>query len=883
MKLRRLSLAEFRKFRHTVELDGLADGLNVIAGPNEAGKSTLAAAIRAAFLERYKTTKVADLAPWGMHGARPTVEVEFDHGGRRYLLRKSFLSRARCELSIDGGAERHEGEAAENALAALLGFEFPAKGQSRPEHGGIPGLLWIQQGDGHNLLEPAAHAQVHVRDALTRLTGELTSAEGDDLYERVEAERAMLRDARSGRPKGAYKEAEEACARALQAAAELAAAKRALDADVDRLASLRRDYEKAEREQPWRELEQRAAQARARLAEIEREREIVAGLARELAQADDTLGLLREQVERDRRDAEALRELQAQAEQAAAALAPAREALERARLQHQQGAERLAQAQAQVAAAQLAAQRRDCDEQIVRLDQELQRWDAAIAEAGRLAAHIQELQAAAAGLSIDAASLRKLRGLEQRIGELQAQQRAGATRLYHHLQDGRVIRLDGAPLAGEGEVLVSDAAELHIDGVGMLRIEPGGRDLPAVLAGLQAARAERDALLASLGVAGLAEAEARAASHEQIRRDLDMARQSLGIHAPDGVQALHAVQAQARARREQLHAQRAAFPEAAAAMDLAQAQQALRAASVEAEHAAQALAAARTTLDTQQGRAQSLQAHWAARQNEFLAAGRSAQREQRDARLAEAGARRAALAQRCEAAQLALRAHQPELIEQDAQRFEQSAVLARDAQHRRHAELLQLQGKLEQAQAQGLGERLLVAEADAQRLARRRDEFAARAQALDLLWQLLGERRNAATQRLLDPLARRLQHYAALLFAGAQWRLDDALLPAALARGAGDDPLDALSFGTREQLGVLARLAYADLLQQAGRPTLLMLDDALVHADQARRELMKRALYDAASRHQVLLFTCHGEAWQDMGVPVQEVPGTPRAIDAGLS
>jgi len=199
----------------------------------------------------------------------------------------------------------------------------------------------------------------------------------------------------------------------------------------------------------------------------------------------------------------------------------------------------------------------------------------------------------------------------------------------------------------------------------------------------------------------------------------------------------------------------------------------------------------------------------------------------------------------------------------------------RDEQQRRHAELLQLQGKLEQAQAHGLGEQLLQAQAEAQRLTRRRDEFATRAQALDLLWQLLGERRATATQRLLEPLAQRLQHYVGLLFPGAQWRLDDTLMPTAVVRGTGPDAaetLNALSFGTREQLGVLARFAYADLLQQAGRPTLLVLDDTLVHADQDRRELMKRALYDAASRHQVLLLTCHGESWQDMGVGVRAVP-----------
>ncbi len=29
---------------------------------------------------------------------------------------------------------------------------------------------------------------------------------------------------------------------------------------------------------------------------------------------------------------------------------------------------------------------------------------------------------------------------------------------------------------------------------------------------------------------------------------------------------------------------------------------------------------------------------------------------------------------------------------------------------------------------------------------------------------------------------------------------------------------------------------------------------------------MKRVLYDAAQRHQILAFTCHEEKWKDMGV-----------------
>ncbi|CAB3741981.1 hypothetical protein LMG1231_05698 [Achromobacter denitrificans] len=137
--------------------------------------------------------------------------------------------------------------------------------------------------------------------------------------------------------------------------------------------------------------------------------------------------------------------------------------------------------------------------------------------------------------------------------------------------------------------------------------------------------------------------------------------------------------------------------------------------------------------------------------------------------------------------------------------------------------------------------------------------------------KLLTDQRAAATQRLQAPLARRLNHYLALLFPEADLRLDESLLPAALRRGGGEDMLAALSFGTREQLGILARFAYADLLREAGRPTLLLLDDALVHTDDARRDFMKRALFDAATRHQILMFTCHGEAWRDMGVEQRRI------------
>ncbi|MFD4836884.1 AAA family ATPase [Achromobacter sp. NPDC058515] len=875
MKLSRIALEEFRKFRQPLTLDGLQDGLNLFVGPNEAGKSTVAAAIRAAFLERYSTSKVADLAPRGESGARPSVELAFTHAGHSYVLKKQFLSRARCELLIDDGAQRLDGEEAENALAALLGFELPGRGQSKPDLAGIPGLLWIQQGDGHNLQEAAGFAGPHLRDALTQLSGELASSDGDRLFERVSAERGALLDARNGRPKGAYKEAEDALARATAERDDCAQAMAQLNADVDRLADLRREHERAQAAEPWKDFEAKAAEARARLAALAKEREAYDGLCREQAQAAQTLALLQDQVRRDQQDEAEHQALAQEARAAGMRLEAAQGALARAQQQGQTHAAAVDAARLRVASVQTVADRRDLDRQLAQLSPEIERLDDALKEVTALIEQGSTLKSEAVRLEIADADIEALRKAGRELGNLQLQQQAIATRLSYRLDAGRQALLDGRTLTGADEVLLTAAAELDLPGVGRFRIEPGGQDLPALKRDLEQAQAAYAVLLKRAGVEALAEAEQRHARYTSLLRELDGMRKTLGIHAPRGVDALRGQRDEALARQAQLQQRLAQLPASPETGDddLPAATQALREAEAVAAQAERALAAAQRALDADGARAQLLQGQATARGAELQSPERMAQRQARAGRLAEVRSGHDELERRVREAQAALAGHRPELAEQDVQRFEKSAAIDRDAQHKRHGEILQLQGKLDQAGAQGLGERLSEADAACERLERRRDEFARRAAALELLLKLLTDKRAAATQRLQAPLARRLNHYLALLFPEAALRLDDALLPTALRRGDGEDLLDALSFGTREQLGILARFAYADLLREAGRPTLLLLDDALVHTDDARRDFMKRALFDAATRHQILMFTCHGEAWRDMGVEQRRIGG----------
>ena len=873
MKLSRIALEEFRKFRQPLVLDGLQDGLNLFVGANEAGKSTVAAAIRAAFLERYSTSKVADLAPHGESGARPTVELSFAHGGHQYVLKKQFLSRARCELLIDDGAQRLDGEEAENALAALLGFELPGRGQSKPDLAGIPGLLWIQQGDGHNLQAAASYAGTHLRDALTQLSGELTATDGDRLFERVSAERAALLDARNGRPKGIYKEAEDALARAMSERDDCAQAMAQLNADVDRLASLRRDHERAQATEPWKDFEARATDARARLAAAAKQREALEGLRREQAQAVQTLALLQDQVRRDQQDEADHHALVKEAQAARARVDAAQAPVVRAQQQQQAHAAALDAARLRVAAVQAVADRRDLEHQLAQLNAEIERLDDALRAVTTLIEQGSTLKTEALRIEIADGDIDALRKAERELANLQLRQQAVATRLSYQLEAGREASMDGRAISGAGQVLLTAAADIDLPGVGSFRIEPGGQDLPALqreLGGLQSAW---NGLLERLGVATLADAEQRHARYTALQRELDGMRKTLAIHAPKGLDVLRGQRDEALARRVALQERLAKLPAVMGTGqdDLPAATQALREATAVVAQADASLAAAQRALDADLARAQLLEGQAAARATDMQSAERAEQRQARAGRLAEARSAHDDLDRRVREAQAALADHRPELAEQDVQRYEKSAAIERDAQHKRHGDILQLQGKLDQAGAQGLGERLSEASAACERLARRRDELARRAAALDLLQKLLTDKRAAATQRLQAPLARRLNHYLALLFPDAALRLDDALLPTALRREQGEDLLDALSFGTREQLGILARFAYADLLREAGRPTLLLLDDALVHTDDARRDFMKRALFDAATRHQILMFTCHGDAWRDMGVEQRRI------------
>ena len=876
MKLERIRVEQLRQFREPFELAGLQPGLNVFAGPNEAGKSTLVRALRAAFFERYRSNSVDDLRPREDAAASPSVEIDFAAGGTDYRLRKTFLRRHRCELFA--GARRLEGEDAERELAQLLGYDYAQRGASKEEHWGIPGLLWIEQGATHRIHDPVKHATDYLRNALGQSVTEIASSRGDDVIERVRRERAKLLTA-TGQQTGDYRKAIDAIDAArerLQALDDRTAQYRR---QVDELEALRLEDAAQARAKPWEADARAADEARTKLVELNTLRDRVASNAARIDPLQKHAMLLQQKLDsheaaraasRDREEALAKAKLEAERAEASVARWTAEQAI--ARADEQRAAAVLAAVRDLERRGELARRVQDLTRRIGETEDRLSR-----AQAHQ--ARVLELRRLAAASFIEPEFVSTLRNRHEALRDLRMKQAAMATRIVFDLRPDARLTLDGETLAERGERLLTVPARLDIADVGSIAIQPGGTDLAELARDL--ARCEDDiaASLRSIGAASLEEVEERRTKHEDARRDATHTEKLLQTEAPRGIDALRTECEEMRVQRETAEAQWASLPSAPAEgsdvpspadakmrhdtalqrladveSQLVREQHARTAAASRAEAAARELALARARIEDP----------------------KRAEEEQQDFRALESARSELATLTREVSAQRdqLARAH-PDILEQDVERFRRSAELAQRAFSDRQGRMLLLQGQLENAGAEGIEEERAGQAALVEAATRRLSELRLQAQALDLLLKLLEAKRAELTRRLQSPLRRHLDRYLQLLFPGATLELGEDLVPQRITRKEGSTDtsgdVESLSYGAREQMGVITRLAYADLLREAGRPTLIILDDALVHSDDHRLAQMKRVLFDAAHRHQVLLFTCHPEAWRDLGVAPRRI------------
>lgn len=168
-------------------------GLNVLFGPNDLGKSTLASAIRAVLLLQPGASVARDFVPWHS-GKQPEARLTFRADGELWRVTKVWASgrggSALLERSREGRVfvREQEGRAVDGRLRALLGWGIPEPG-GRGGQQGVPRSFLSTVLLGEQALPAAVFEQGLCDDPVEtgreRLTEALAALAQDPLFKEV--------------------------------------------------------------------------------------------------------------------------------------------------------------------------------------------------------------------------------------------------------------------------------------------------------------------------------------------------------------------------------------------------------------------------------------------------------------------------------------------------------------------------------------------------------------------------------------------------------------------------------------------------------------------------------------------------------------------------
>ena len=877
MHFRRIAVRNFRKLTSPLVIEELGEGVTVIAGDNEEGKSTLLDAIRTGLFERHNLSgrAVEAMQPFGS-SVRPEIQIDFEIDGNTYSISKSFAQRASALLTTANGT--FEGPAAEERLAELLTFRVPQRGVSKPDDWGVLGLFWLEQGSVLEGLGFGETGRSTLRASLEEEVGDvLGGTRGRKLLEAAKAKRDALLTA-TGKPRGELSAAIEEVEAALVKVRELGTERLAYDQEIDELAQVRRELARIETD---RVLEK----AQGALTKAQQEAKAIEGLRQQDEAAAQSVALAQAQLDNvsgrwKRRQAlieavahreRAVKLAQAELAQLETETQDVAGRLEAARAVLVNATEKRSAAEARVALSRTRAR-------IEALDKEIAEFQRRLAEVDKLAAQRTAAQELLADIKIDKRAFEGLQSLEGAIREARATLGAVATRVRFVPSGSQAVRKDDQEVPAGEAVEVTAATRFTLEGFGALDIEPGASELADRRARLKEAEGALDKALAAAVVKDLAQAKTRLAERTEAETEINEAKRLIAAHAPEGIDALRAAHRERSGEREQLDdefdlsfAENVADPEtetselmfakaaedaARATLDAAQNEQqehtTKRAISRQAVEAAdEALGTAKGDLET--ARTEISDPDLAAR----LQSARGA--------LDKAGRRKAETEKQLVTAN-------PKEIDLRRQRAKATLQTVEAERRRLRDEAIGLESRLAALGKSGIGELLEVARGLESQAIAGRARLQADAQAWDLLAATLSTSERDAKEAFLEPVLKRVDPFLRLLLPEARVALDEETLKiTGVTRDGREEPYEALSVGTREQLSILVRLAFAVYLREKGYPAAVILDDALVYADDDRFERMQLALRKAAETVQILILTCRPRDWRQFGAPIRRL------------
>lgn len=864
MRLHRMVLTNYRGITHR-EINFPEHGVTVVHGCNEAGKSSMIEALDLLLESKDRSTKkdVKQVKPTHADvGSEVTAEIST--GAYRFVYRKRFHKKCETELTVLAPRrEQLTGDEAHERVLAILGETVDTG-------------LWQAQ----RVLQSAATDTVNVSgcDALSRA---LDIAAGDDagaalsgaeplLIEKIDAEFARYFTA-TGRPTGewaaavkALKAAEEEVALCAQALAEVDEKTRLHTRLTGELAEVASQLEPAaQRCAAAEEAAARIAVLRDQLRTAELERDAATATAAAATAAHKERLRLRADVETRSAAVVAAGEAAAHAAEAEAV---GREMVTAAEAAAEAAATELAEAQERVdAARRTVAQLADRDE-ADRLAARLTKIDVLSRELAEVTAQLapilltdkifRAIERAAAAVEV----------VREQVGLIAPRVQITAESAVQLNVGDQVVALE----AGQSHTLsAQDVTTIRLPGMLAARVHPGATTAD-ITAKLAAAEQHLHQQLAQGGVAGLEQARAL----DQRRRDLAERHGRLtatleGLRGDDDVAQL----------RTRLTALRAQTPAEAGLWD----------ATLDSSQARAELAAAETFLTqtrSQCATQQKVAAAAVAQLGQRSTQARVCQEKSTAAQAELVAAQERLTAQRAVAADDELAVQAQAALDAATRVADQVAVVstrlaeagpeavaaelaaARSAAAAVETRHQQLTGALRDVAVElavfgteGRSGKLDAAQIRREHAASAHARVSGRARAANLLRTVMARHRDTTRQRYVHPFRTEIERLGRVVFGPTfEVDIDSDLQILSRTLDGRTVPYESLSGGAKEQLGIVARLAVAALVDSQDSVP-VMIDDALGFTDPQRLTKMNEVLDVAGAQGQVIVLTCTPERY----------------------
>ncbi|WP_217808213.1 ATP-binding protein, partial [Oceanibacterium hippocampi] len=193
-------------------------------------------------------------------------------------------------------------------------------------------------------------------------------------------------------------------------------------------------------------------------------------------------------------------------------------------------------------------------------------------------------------------------------------------------------------------------------------------------------------------------------------------------------------------------------------------------------------------------------------------------------------------------------------LEARISRLEKALQDRRDKRTDLKEKLAGFRSHIEALEGAGLDEAIQQQEREVELAEEQLRRYEREVEVLSLLLTTLRSAETEAKERYLSPVLKRVRPYLQLLFPGAEITIDENLHIVGVVRQDGyEESFQHLSMGTQEQIAVLVRLAFAEMLIEQGHPATVVLDDALVFSDDRRMDRMFDILNMVGQQVQIIV------------------------------